>query len=108
MCKWVETKNIKPLSSLCEGETGKIVKIRGKAEDHCYLLGRGIAIGKSVALENTGTRPEDTSIFVRIGNKISEIQKKVALNVRVQVTRIRDEKEIATLEKQYVRVYYDR
>lgn len=108
MCKWIETNNIKPLSSLNEGETGKIVKIRGKAEEHCYLLGRGISVGKNVAIDHAKTKPEDASIVVKIGNKISEIQKKLALNVRVQVARICDEKEIPTLEKEYVRVYYNR
>ena len=108
MCRWIERDNVKPLCSLNEGETGKIVKIRGKAEEHCYLLGRGFTVGKSVSIDAAKTKPGDTSLFVRMGNKISEIQKKMALNIRVQVTRVLDEKEIPEMEKDFVRVYYNK
>jgi Fe2+ transport system protein FeoA len=108
MSKWIESKHVKPLINLNEGETGKIVKIRGKAVDHYYLCERGITVGKSVAIDNTRTKPEDTSIAVRIGNKIAEIQKKIALDIRVQVPRLMDEDKVPDLQKEYVRVYINK
>ena len=106
MCKWMETSNVKPLSSLNEGEMGKIVKIRGKAAVHYFLVEQGITVGKSVAIENT--KKEDSSIAVRIGNKISEIQKRLAENIRVQVPRLLDEKKTPDMQKEYVRVYINK
>ena len=103
-----ELKDIKTLSSLNLGESGKIVKIRGKAAEHYYLFEKGLTVGKSIAIENAKSSPEESMVMVRTGNKISEIQKKLALNVFVQVPRVLEAKKIPDMEKEYVPVYYDR
>jgi Fe2+ transport system protein FeoA len=108
MCRWIETKLTKTLSSLNEGETGKIVKIRGKAVELCYLWEQGLIVGKNVSIDYSTIKPEDLSIKVKTGNKILEIQKRLAMNISVQVSRVHDEKQIPKIEKEFVHVYYNR
>ena len=75
----------KLLSKLIEGEAGTIVRIRGKADTHRYLLRLGLTIGSSITIENTGMNLASHAIVARMGKNILFLDKGIASNINVTV-----------------------
>ncbi len=50
---------ITSLSNLSEGETGTIIQVRGKPEEHRNLCGMGLAMGRFISVCGTETTPQD-------------------------------------------------
>ncbi len=103
MYKWRQIKVIKPLSNLKEGETGKIVQVRGKPVMHLHLCGMGLAVGRCLTVEKEGTAAQDSAIMVSVNNRTVTIEKNLALDIKVQVPVTIAENEIPDMAKAYAR-----
>jgi Fe2+ transport system protein FeoA len=102
-----QQKVIKPLSDLAEGESGKIVRIRGKAAIHRYLYEMRLAVGRRISIKKVETTPLDASVTVEADGKISTLSKNLMLDIRVEVPVSIDGKVIPDLPKNNVRVYQE-
>jgi Fe2+ transport system protein FeoA len=107
MYKWRQLMVTKPLSDLSEGESGKIVRIRGKAAIHRYLYGMGLAVGRRISIKKVENTPLGSSVTVETGGRISTLSKDLILNIRVEVPATLDERVIPNLPKKYTRVYQE-
>lgn len=106
MFKWRQIMVVKPLCNLSEGENGKIVQIRGKAAMHRYLYEMGLTVGRSISIKKVETTPLDSSVTVKVGDRISTLGRKLALNIQVKVPLTIDERIIPNLPTEYARVYH--
>ena len=77
--------NIKLLSRLNIGETGRIIMIRGKAEIHRYLLGLGLTVGRDVAVEKNSVNQRYSPVIVKIGEDMHTLHKRIASHVKVEI-----------------------
>ena len=77
--------NIKLLSRLNIGECGRIIMIRGKAEIHRHLLGLGLMVGRSVAVEKNSVNQRYSPVVVRIGEDTHTLHKRIASHVKVEL-----------------------
>jgi Fe2+ transport system protein FeoA len=73
------------LSNLSEGETGKIIQVRGKPEIHRYLSGKGLTMGRSIFVNSTLDTPQNQFFTIRTGDTIAVIDRATAGNIKVQV-----------------------
>ncbi len=78
MCK-------KQLSTLVDGEEGKIIKIRGEAYLHRALLAKGLFIGRRISVNVFDLSPAEDHIKVRVNGSFLSLEKDVAANIQVEV-----------------------
>jgi len=81
------SRSIKSLINLDEGETGEIIQVRGKPETHRYLYGLGLAMGRCVSVTGTVLSGHDSTLTVKTGENFTAINKDIAQDIKVQVTR---------------------
>jgi Fe2+ transport system protein FeoA len=77
--------SIKRLSSLIDGDKGKIVKIRGEAAIHRTLLAMGLFIGRTISVEKVDLAPRESHIKVRVNGGFLSLKKEVAANIHVDI-----------------------
>ena len=75
----------KILSKLITGEEGIIVRIRGKADTHRYLLKMGLTIGRTVTIENTGVDMIYSPMAIRTGGNTFYLGREIASGIKVEV-----------------------
>ena len=84
---YFELPRITSLSNLSEGESGTIIQVRGKPEEHRSMCCMGLAIGRSIYICDTEKDAEGPSLMVKSGDRIAMLEKKLAKNIKVKVTR---------------------
>jgi Fe2+ transport system protein FeoA len=82
-----EFPRITSLSNLIEGETGRIIQVRGKPEEHRNFYGMGLAMGRFISVCGTETTPQGLALTVKSGDKITRLTDNLANNIKVQVPR---------------------
>jgi len=81
------SRSIKSLLNLDEGETGEIIQVRGKPETHRYLCSLGLSMGRCISVTGAVLPGYDSALTVKTGNKVASINKDIAQQIKVQVTR---------------------
>ena len=74
---------MKKLCDMAGGDSGKIMKIRGKADIHRRLLRLGITIGRIVQVINTKAGPEYALVKVRINKRVHLLDRAVASGIKL-------------------------
>jgi Fe2+ transport system protein FeoA len=105
MYKWRQIMVIRPLSDLGEGENGKIVRIRGKIPMHRYLYEMGLAVGRDISIKKVETTSPDPSVTVIAGERTATLNRRLALNILVEVPLTVDERVIPDPARGYARLY---
>ena len=103
MYNWRQIKVIKPLTGLSNGDTGEIVQVRGKPWAHYRLHSLGLTLGCSVSMVKCATA-QDSSMTIRIGDKLVSLEKNLALNIKVRVPLAIAENNIPNISKEFARV----
>ena len=77
--------DVQLLSKLGCGEKGRIVKIRGEAGMHRYLVKLGLVVGRAISIEKTSMTPLGDPIEVRVNGSVLSLEKEVAANIQVEI-----------------------
>ena len=80
-----QTMNIKSLSEMINGDFGKVMKIRGKAGIHRYLLELGIAVNRIVQVISVDFDSKYRPVTVRIGKYIHLLNHDIASMIKVEI-----------------------
>ena len=76
---------VKTLCDLHQGDTGKIISIRGKVAEHRFLCFLGITIGRSISVEKVIVTPRERIITIVAGDIDITLDKTLTHNIQVEV-----------------------
>jgi len=77
---------IKHLHMLDSGETGNIVKIRGAARMHRYLLQQGLAVGRRIARDKTDIPTPGAPVWLWVNSRNVTLESEIAAGIHVEVS----------------------
>jgi Fe2+ transport system protein FeoA len=75
----------KQLTSLGDGEKGKIVRIHGGAALHRDLLKIGLFVGRTIRIVAIDPEPTAGYLYLKISEGFRSLEKDVAANIHVDV-----------------------
>jgi Fe2+ transport system protein FeoA len=75
----------KQLSSLIDGDKGKIVKIRGEAATHRSLLAMGLFVGRKITVKAIEPAFRENHVKVRVNGGFLSLEKEVAANIQIDL-----------------------
>jgi Fe2+ transport system protein FeoA len=82
-----EIPRVTSLNNLNKGETGTIIQIRGKPEEHRNLYGMGLAMGRVISVNGTEATPQGLALTVKSGDKVAKLENNIAQNIKVRVSK---------------------
>lgn len=78
---------VKRLNNLTYGDKGTIVRVRGKATIHRYLLGLGLFVGRMISVEKAGLPMFGEYVRVKVNSSVFDVEETVAGNIQVEVNK---------------------
>jgi Fe2+ transport system protein FeoA len=88
----------KTLAEMRSDEIGVVTKLRGSAGTQGIFRYLGISLDASIVRIGTADgAPDDYDIHVKVGDKISSLNRELARNVQVSVQRVRNTVDVNKL-----------